>query len=1317
MARTTEPYRIFVSSPGDVGEERLVAQKVLARLRVEYGARISLDPIFWEHEPLRATASFQEQITRPSEADVVITILWSRMGTRLPAQLTRADGSPYQSGTEFEFEDAAASHRQRGLPDLLVYRKTTPPVALLDEEVVERLANKRALDAFLDRWFRGADGSFTAAFHPFEKPAQLEELLERHLRKLIEAKLPDGPPSRSFVMPAIWQEGSPFRGLLPFDFEHAAVFSGRTQAIGDVLHGLRQQSALGHPFVLIVGGSGLGKSSLARAGILPALTRPGVIEGIGLWRRAVMRPGAAAPDLCLALAHALAQPDGLPALADGDRALADLADLLRSGSAAVGPILRAQLQLEADRVQQAERLEQRPVARLALLVDQLEEIFTTPHVTAADRKAFVEAVSTLARTGVVWVIATIRSDFYPRCAEIPELLSLKGNGGQYDLRPPSAIEIGQLIRFPARLAGLDFEEHGETGERLDEVLRDAAVAEPEALPLLQFALEELYRRRRDHLLTFASYADLGGLQGAVANRAEEVFGALPPEAQEELGSCFGALVTVDVTKDDVLVSKPAPLDMLRRTPARAALVDRFIEARLLMADRSEGGPPTVRVAHDALLKLWPRLRDWIASNTAMLRLRALLTTSAVIWHAQGGKASFLLPTGDVLTHATRLLRDSPEELTPGEVDYVTRSLAAATRVRRRRIAIRVLEAAAAVLLLVAAIVYWDSYHRERVEYYSSSVLRWALPEGIGAVPADAWKTRYETVRITRTGRLGPIELEVLDEHGACKSPDFAATGSYDIDAESLDGMFTEAYMMAETKPDPCRWRFNRRWNGAVDTVHAFDPANALLYRVRYEPDRIDRASFVNEKGYVHARFTTGAGVVEFSYLSTGPHAGLIDGVRYFDAYGQPQADANGGCGVRVAYDPRGRLHRFKLLNCKWEPMLMKVGMAGVQIDYDARGYYTRASMLGLDDRPVTTRDFGAHMRIERDDRGRMIGLNLLNTEHGPHVSPRLGVARIVVGLDDHGRTVDVACLDGAGKPATCLFIGCARLLSAYDSHGSATRLECRGPDGALHAAKILQSFAKYELVNDADGKPIEIKQFDERDRLRFWRFQDAAGNLRKDDRYQFAQHYAQYEDERDAGGQMRHYATLRWEDAKEQELYTMSRLDDAEGRELVAAHTRDDKPVTVDGYYRRESSYTASGNLEETRYFDANAQPCLSSNGYAHVKFTYDEKGRVRRRQHFDLDSREVPTVAMITAVDPDSPAATSGLKPGDIVLRYHDEAIEHADQLSALTRAPGKGTRPMIVTRAGQQLSLDVPPGRLGITIDQRAAGLNHKLSSSTRR
>jgi hypothetical protein len=141
--------RIFISSPGDVRPERVRAYDALQKLQTKFRAFIRIEPILWEHEAMRATATFQAQIIPPSKTDIVVCILWARIGMRLPADYRRLDGTT-PTGTEWEFEDAYASYALRGTPDLLVYRKTAAPTIQVesDEQLVEWQRQKKALDLF-----------------------------------------------------------------------------------------------------------------------------------------------------------------------------------------------------------------------------------------------------------------------------------------------------------------------------------------------------------------------------------------------------------------------------------------------------------------------------------------------------------------------------------------------------------------------------------------------------------------------------------------------------------------------------------------------------------------------------------------------------------------------------------------------------------------------------------------------------------------------------------------------------------------------------------------------------------------------------------------------------------------------------------------------------------------------------------------------------------------------------------------------------------------------------------------------------------------
>ncbi len=187
----SKQFRIFISSPGDVIPERRVAKTVIGRLNEEFFGRAYLVPILWEEEPMLASETFQAQIHPPHETEIYVGILWSRIGSPLPDTILRPDGTRYESGTAFEFEDALGGFKQQGSPEMLLYRKQgAPTLSLEDRDVVlDRLDQIDKLTRYLDRWLIGEDGSYIGAFHMFETEEQLDTMLEMHLRKLVEARL------------------------------------------------------------------------------------------------------------------------------------------------------------------------------------------------------------------------------------------------------------------------------------------------------------------------------------------------------------------------------------------------------------------------------------------------------------------------------------------------------------------------------------------------------------------------------------------------------------------------------------------------------------------------------------------------------------------------------------------------------------------------------------------------------------------------------------------------------------------------------------------------------------------------------------------------------------------------------------------------------------------------------------------------------------------------------------------------------------------------------------------------------------------------
>lgn len=523
---------------------------------------------------------------------------------------------------------------------------------------------------------------------------------------------------------------SPFRGLDAFEFEDADLFFGRARAIAACTARLEQQAASGTAFLLIYGMSGCGKSSLLRAGLLPSLTRPGAVAGISLWRRCLIRLSEG-PDTFAVLAAALLREGAVPELACEVTA-AEFALLCRNAPDRALAMVRKALGKAAGPA--------RPQIRLLVAIDQLEELFTTEREPAT-REALVRLTAALAASGFVWVIAAIRSDFFHRCGEVPGFSALKDGLASYELLPPTGPEIAQIIREPAGIAGLRFEESAELG-RLDDVLQEAAAADPGSLPLLEFVLDALYEAGRERrVLTFAHYRALGGLEGAIARRADEVVDLLAPEIQEALPAVLRALTTAS-PGDETVTARPALLTEVAGTPARSALVRAMTEARLLVSDEDPSGHVVVRVAHEALLSRWPRAGDVVNANRNFLATRDRLRADAHRWHLESRNRELLLPSGKRLAEGEELLLSRREEVDDDVVEYIEASVRAHQQKEEK-------DRQAELALIEAA----EEAKRERLE-------REAERRSLAAAAAN------RLARRTRTAAIVAIVLALLAGAGA-----------------------------------------------------------------------------------------------------------------------------------------------------------------------------------------------------------------------------------------------------------------------------------------------------------------------------------------------------------------------------------------------------------------------------------------------------------------------------------------------------------------------------------------------------------------------
>src|SRR5262249_25541185 len=194
-----------------------------------------------------------------------------------------------------------------------------------------------------------------------------------------------------------------------------------------------------------------------------------------------------------------------------------------------------------------------------------------------------------------------------------------------------------------------FQKHPETGEGLDAVLQNDAVSDPTSLALLEFTLDELWEQRSGSgLLSFDAYQRIGGLTGAIAERAESVTAQLPSRAQIELAPVLRALVTVSDADAETTAAR-VRRSQVARTPERGEILAKLIAARLIVTDDPDGrGDPSCRLAHEALIQNWPRLKKLAAADRAFLEARTRLRSDAEAWDHHARKKDFLLPTGSRL---------------------------------------------------------------------------------------------------------------------------------------------------------------------------------------------------------------------------------------------------------------------------------------------------------------------------------------------------------------------------------------------------------------------------------------------------------------------------------------------------------------------------------------------------------------------------------------------------------------------------------------------------------------------------------------------
>ncbi len=495
---------------------------------------------------------------------------------------------------------------------------------------------------------------------PVARPRSAEDLLQDLLRIA---------PQHQRRVP----DGNPFRGLHVFHAEHRALFFGRESDLTEAVERLRTQSLL-----VLLGDSGVGKSSLAYAAILPDVQSGALGDGRS-FQTIALTPGA---DPQLALATALARAMTWPAAVVYQQIADEPAALARA-------------------IQ--ERLAS--AAGLLIFIDQLEELVTSAQPESARRAAEFLAQLSLGWPGLR-LLASLRADFLTRISALPALGRLLPSSVQLIL-PLDRCALRLVMTGPLQQKGYAFESAAMIEDILDAVSGDGG------LPLLQFSLSMLWELRDSsrRLLPASALVQIGGPGGALAHHADLLLASLLPEQRAAARRLLCKLVSADDTR------RPRPESQLvSGEAAERAALSALVQGRLVMAREASDGESCYELTHEALIRDWPTLRDWLTNEGERRAVRQRLEEAAAHWEAlqRSGEALWGDAPLDDLTHTGV----DPNLLGEREQAFLTRSLKARRRRRRlRRAAFVLLPLLLVVLAASAALSVQSRRSAERTEAF------------------------------------------------------------------------------------------------------------------------------------------------------------------------------------------------------------------------------------------------------------------------------------------------------------------------------------------------------------------------------------------------------------------------------------------------------------------------------------------------------------------------------------------------------------------------------------------------------------------------
>ncbi|UUU34286.1 hypothetical protein JIX56_33075 [Streptomyces sp. CA-210063] len=663
----------------------------------------------------------------------------------------------------------------------------------------------------------------------------------------------------------------PYRGLARFETDDSGLFFGRDRLTAELVGLLRRRR-----FAAVFGPSGIGKSSLLRAGLIPAL-RESREQGPRLSGISILTPG----DQLARTHELLSETTGTSA---GDR---------------------------------------------LVVVDQFEEVFTLCH-DAAERARFIDLLLTARDPDSrLRVLLAVRADFYGRCAEHRELAEALGDANLL-AGPMSSAELREVVVKPAAAAGLTVERALTT--RLVDEITDA----PGGLPLLSHVLLETWRRRRGKTLTLAGYEAAGGLDGAIAKTAEDVHsGFTEGEAATARRVLLRLISPGDGTPDTRRPADRAELETTGTGPEEVAQVlEALTKARLLTLDG-----PTVEVAHEALITAWPRLRGWIEEDRDRLRAHRQLTEAARAWEELGRDQGALYRGSRLVTAreyfggpgeaggrgpgwADGSSHGLSDDLTDQEAAFLTASLAAldheerarARTTRRLRVLVTSLACLLALALTATAVAYWQ--RQSAVNAQQAGLSRQLAAQSTALLDSD---TDLASLLAIKAYRTSPTREATRSLYAAAAVPlEHRLTGhtgtvsalAYSSDGKTLvTGSFDGTVRLWDTATGRAGKVLTGGDHTALVRTVAFSPDGRTLATSGGEEVRLRDAATGRVRDALTVRVTEEDSVASVGFAHDGRALAVRENGQVLDvASGRVVTTLKGPTGLElaVAFSPDGR---------------------------------------------------------------------------------------------------------------------------------------------------------------------------------------------------------------------------------------------------------------------------------------------------------------------------------------------------------------------------------------------------------------------------